>query len=138
MAERIILIENTCVITDGLKIATLLNNYYYINIASTLCIPKLLSNTFSRSLNPVEVSLIKYKNHPSILQIKSTLGEITRTFGISHVQPEVTYNKMMNLDSKKSNSVDISTANLKTAAKACCTSLTDCINNPINDSVYIN
>ena len=69
VGESVQLLENDDVITEDLKIATTFNKYF-INITSTLSIPKWDQGLNILSYDPVLNAIEKYKYHPSVIKIK--------------------------------------------------------------------
>ena len=99
MGESVQLLENDDVITEDLKIATTFNKYF-INITSTLSIPKWDQGLNILSYDPVLNAIEKYKFHPSVIKIKSHFGTVSEKFELSHVLPEVTMKNVMSLNKK--------------------------------------
>ena len=74
-SSKITLVEDDEVITDDKKIAETFNEYY-IDVVSSLDIQKnvALENNTDGISNPVNKALKRFKDHPSILEIKKNVS----------------------------------------------------------------
>ena len=76
--NKITLVENDNIITDDTELAQTFNTFFK-NAVINLNIDQ--SSEYEEStigiIDPVEVALNKFKNHPSIIKIKEVVGEIT-------------------------------------------------------------
>ena len=77
----------------------------------------------------------KYISHPSIVKIRNLYNQ-RDNFNFVHVLPEDVSKQISLLKSKKKVSGEIPTHILKLASNSCINSLTDCINNSINDCIF--
>ena len=90
-----------------------------MNITAGLNIPKWNSTVSDLSDDPVINAISKYASHPSIIKIKENRKSDVK-FDFSHVLPEQKHiTLIISLDTRKSTSGEISTSDLKMAAKYC-------------------
>ena len=86
--------------------------------------------------DPILSAIKKYSNHPSIVRIKREYGSDKNKFHFHHVTPELIVEKVGKLNTKKSSSGEIPIHILKTYIETIKNSLTDSINNSINDGIF--
>ena len=112
--EKILLVEHDKIVSNNQDIATIFNKYFS-NIINTLQICKWNSGftpyTCGRVLNAID----KFKNHPSIINIKSQ-NDNTGFFVFSHVYFADTFHEILHLDSRKKTSGVIPIKILRLAA----------------------
>ena len=83
-SEKMIIIEKETVLSDDLKIAECMNDYF-VNITKSLDIKKWPEhNSTLQSDDIVFKAIDKYSNHPSIKAIKSRIGNIENKFEFHH------------------------------------------------------
>ena len=137
-SDRILLVENNEIISNDNCLAKILNTYF-ANITRGLPIPRWHNEEISESnSDPIEKAVRKYASHPSIVKIKSNNDVHRERFEFACVLPEEVSKRISLLSSKKKVSGEIPTHILKLSNKVCTNSLTDCINNAINDCVFPN
>ena len=85
--------------------------------------------------DPVSKALVKYRDHPSIIKIRSYFGEES-TFNFSEVTAEKVNKIVMSLNSSKATSGNISTKLIKLASKVCSPKLASCINSAIKSAKF--
>ena len=108
MSEKIILIDGEKIIAEDTKLAQCFNTYF-LNITDSLglSVPDNPDNNDRLNLNEMVTNAIKkYKNHPSIKAIKTSMRQDEK-FRFSHVHPGYVKDEIEALDPKKSNSGDI-------------------------------
>ena len=72
---NIVLIEKDKIISDNIKCAKLLNDYF-IGVVTSLDIDRnLCTEPVAKLSDPVSDAILKYKNHPSILKIRSKIKD---------------------------------------------------------------
>ena len=106
-------------------------NNYFVNVTESLPIFKWNSHLPSTSIFD---TLRKFENHDNIINIKG-FG-FSDYFEFSHVFPWETLEVIESLDPNKATSGNIPIHILKLIGSGICISLTDCINNCINDGVF--
>lgn len=106
-------------------------NNYFVSITESLPIFKWNSHLPSTSIFDI---LLKFENHDNIINIKGF--DFSDYFEFSHVFPWETLEVIESLDPNKATSGNIPIHILKLIASGICISLTDCINNCINDGVF--
>ena len=133
---NIILLENEQIISNNYDVGNIFNEYF-VNITTTLNVPKWTPELASPTnfFNPVRNAILKYKDHPSILKIKSKYsnGDVFSFQDITIVTVE-TYIK--NLDSKKSTSGPIPAKLLKISGNICSEYICNYINTSINSNTF--
>ena len=136
MGEKIILIEEGEVISDDKVIAECLNSHF-VNITDSLGLdPSFKDDGIDVSLeNKVDIATEKYKNHPSIVAIKSKV-QIEKKFEFSNVNSLNVMIKIEALDNSKSNSGNIPTKIIQEAKEVICPYLTDCINATMDNCCF--
>ena len=73
-AQKIILVENNEIIKENIEIDEIFNNYF-VNIVKDLNIPeinhpKISGNINNSTVEPIEIIIQKFCDHPSIIKIK--------------------------------------------------------------------
>ena len=136
MGEKIILIEEGEVKSDDKVIAECLNSHF-ANITDSLGLdPSFKDDGIDVSLeNKVDIATEKYKNHPSIVAIKSKV-QIEKKFEFSNVNLLNVMIKIEALDNIKSNSGNIPTKIIQEAKEVICPYLTDCINATMDNCCF--
>ena len=120
MGEKIVLIEEGEVISDDKVIAECLNSHF-VNITNSLGLdPSFKDDGIDVSLeSKVDIATEKYKNHPSIVAIKSKV-QIEKKFEFSNVNLLNVMIKIEALDNSKSNSGNIPTKIIQEAKEVIC------------------
>ena len=101
-SAKIALVENNEIINNEDKIAEIFNTYF-TNIVSNLKIPLDQDTDFARRIDPfgeddpITFILEKYKNHPSIIAIKSFCHE-NETFNFEAIKRDDVLKKINSLD----------------------------------------
>ena len=128
MGEKIVLIEEGEVISDDKVIAECLNSHF-VNITDSLGLdPSFKDDGIDVSLeNKVDKATEKYKDHPSIVAIRSK-APIGKKFDFSYVNLLNVMIKIEAFDTGKSSSGNIPTKIIQEANEVICPYLTDCIN----------
>ena len=96
---RIILVENSTVISDDAGYATLFNNYF-TTITHNLNIPKWNEDLVSTSADAIESAVVQYANHPSILTIKERFHN-NECFDFKEARTHETCREIFKLDRSK-------------------------------------
>ena len=93
--------DNENIIPDDNMVSEELNNFFQ-NATKTLNVIEnsYLTNNANEVLDPVDKAVFKYKNHPSILTIKNSLGATT-TFLFNEVSLSDIDKELSNLNTKK-------------------------------------
>ena len=136
MGEKIVLIEDEVIISDDAMIAECFNSHF-VNITDSLGLDpmfKQIPNCIELD-EKVEVALMKYRNHPSIIAIKHKV-RYEKKFQFYHVYPWDVMNFVEALDASKSTSGNIPTKIIKMAKDILCPYLTDCINAAIQNCSF--
>ena len=94
--------DNESIISDDKLVSEELNNFFE-NVTKTLNIIEnsYLTNNANEVLDPVDKAVSKYKNHPSILTIKNSLGSTT-PFSFNKVTSPDIEEELSNLNTRKS------------------------------------
>ena len=94
--------DNENIISDDKLVSEELSNFFQ-NATKTLnkIENSYLTNNANEVLDPVDKAVFKYKNHPSILTIKNSLG-VTTPFLSNQVSLADTEEELSNLNTKKS------------------------------------
>ena len=120
VANKITLVgNNENMISDDKLVSEELNNFFE-NATKTLNIigNSYLTNNANEVLDPVDKSIFKYKNHPSILTIKNSLG-VTTPFLFNEVSLADIEEELSNLNTKKSTFKNIPAKVLKISRNSC-------------------
>ena len=139
MSEKIILIGGEKIIAEDTKLAQCFNTYF-LNITDSLglSVPDNPDNNDRLNLDEMVTNAIKkYKNHPSIKAIKTSVRQDEK-FRFSHLHPGYVKDEIEALDPKKSNSGDIPVKIIKNIKNTVVPFLTDCINAAINNCCFPN
>ncbi len=112
-------------------------NTHFLNITDSLGLdPKFKQVSSCIELNEkLEVALMKYSNHPSIIAIKHKVS-YEQKFQFSHVYPWDVMKFVETLDASKSTSGNKPTKIIKMAKYILCPYLTDCINTAIQNCSF--
>ena len=111
VSDKIVLIENGSIISNDKDIANIFNSYF-VNITDTLPFEKPMLPSDGRMSDPVLHAIETYKNHPSIIKIKSTIL-VQERFQFCAVCPGDVWNEINQLASRKKSSGCIPTDILK-------------------------
>ena len=134
MSEKIILIEDSKILSDDAEVAECFNEYF-CNITNNFDIDPVFKEVQENL--PLEQMVMrainKYKDHPSIRMINKYVTPNANVFQFSHVNPTEVMRQIDLLDTKNSNSGCIPTRILKAMKDIVCPYLTDCINSTIYD-----
>ena len=101
-SAKITLVENNEIVNNEDKIAEIFNTYF-TNIVSKLKIPLYQDTDFARRIDPfgeddpITFKLEKYKNHSSIIAIKSFCHE-NKTFSFEAIKRDDVLKKIKSLD----------------------------------------
>ena len=133
VGEKIVLIEDEVIISDDAMIAECFNSHF-VNITDSLGLDPMFKQTPNciELDEKIEVALMKYRNHPSIIANKHKVS-YEKKFQFSHVYPWDVMNFVEALDASKSTSGNIPTKIIKMAKDILCPHLTDCINAAIQN-----
>ena len=134
--EKIILVEKEAVLSDDLKIAETMNNYF-VNITKSMNIkewPDPIPNLQCDDI--VQKAIHEYSHHPSIIAIKSRFGDSNKKFKFQHILPIEVQNTINELDASKSTCGDITSKLIKETIYSCENKITDCLNNSILDGKF--
>ena len=130
--QKITLVENDEVITDDKKIAETFNDFF-VNAVSTLDLKEnnAIMNDTDHLLDPVKKALFKFKDHPSILEIRKNIKDEV-TFSFSAVTETDMAKEIEVLNDKKSGTfMNIPTKRLKEAKDEIAKPLTQIWNNEV-------
>ena len=134
MSEKIILIEDSKILSNDAEVAECFNEYF-CNITNNFDIDPVFKEV--QEYLPLEQMVMrainKYKDHPSIRMINKYVTPNANVFQFSHVNPTEVMRQIDLLNTKKSNSGCIPTRILKAMKDIVCPYLTDCINSTIYD-----
>ena len=98
--ENITLVENNNIISSEIEIAEKLNAFFsYIVKELNIKVKEDLLFDVSDINDPVEKSIQKYKNHPSIQMIKETFDSY-KMFSFDLVSSDTIFKQMLSLDTK--------------------------------------
>ena len=131
--KKITLIENDEIISDDKEIAETFNDYF-VKAVSTLELKEnnAILNDSIHLLDPVKKALHKFKDHPSILEIRKNVNNEVNKFSFSAVTVEDMMNEIEVLDEKKSGTfMNIPTKRLKEAKDEIAKPLTMIWNNEV-------
>ena len=133
-SNKIILVEKNNVISDDNSIVSLFNSYFNsITQGLNIQIWDFVPPTYP--LDPVQTAVFKYKNHPSILKIKSK-SSVQDLFSFKPVTEGEVQKLIMQLDNKKKTSGNIPTNLLKASSSICGPIITRCINSAFKNSEF--
>ena len=137
MEQKIILIEGEEILAKDEEVAECLNTYF-VNITDSLNLNASdnESNVEDSLDSRIDTSIVRVANHQSILAIKEVAKNVTK-FDFEHVNPWNVMEKIESLYCNKSVSGNIPTNVLKQAKEVACPYVTDCINNSINDGIFL-
>ena len=112
-------------------------NSHFVNITDSLGLDPIFKqeSSYIELDEKVEVALMKYRNHPSIIAIKHKVS-YEQKFQFSHVYPWDVMKFVETLDASKSTSGNIPTKIIKVAKDILCPYLTDCINTAIQNCSF--
>ena len=100
---KITLIEEDEVITDDKIIADKFNHFFIDSVSALdLQAPNAILNEHHHLSDPVEKAIHKFKDHPSILEIKKTVDDNSQKFKFESVSEEAMKAEIGKLKSKKS------------------------------------
>ena len=137
--SRITLLENGDILSEEAKVADTFNEFFS-NVVKELKIEKddnLLTDVIEET-DPVLKAIKKYKNHPSILRIKSSFKH-PKVFSFKYFNVEDVKREINNLNSKKATPKgDIPVKILKWNSDIIAPSLTECYNQNIKNSAFPN
>ena len=132
-AKKILLIENNEIISDNHKVAEIFSKYFS-QVTDSLDIPEYTppNKDFLQIKDPVLRAIEKFKEHPSVKRILASTGSKSKGFSFQNVYPWEMRSKIRRAKYKKSD-MSIPMAVLKQSVDICVPSLTDLLNNAIND-----
>ena len=137
--SRITLLENGEVLSEETKVADTFNEFFS-NVVKELKIENddnLLTDDIEET-DPVLKAIKKYKNHPSILRIKSSFKH-PKVFSFKYFNVEDVKREINNLNSKKATPKgDIPVKILKWNSDIIAPALTECYNQNIKNSTFPN
>ena len=125
ISSKITLVENEKIISDNDEIANTFKDFFETAVQSLNldCDKDLLCDT-SHLLNPIDIAIEKFKNHPSIITINNNVSPSSQ-FMFNNVENENMLKEINNLDPKKQgNFCGVPAKCLKIGAEECCTYLT--------------
>lgn len=133
---KMFLIENECIVSDDLEIASIMNQYFS-TITNSLHIKSWPEPEISlNNEDYVTHAIRKFANHPSIQKIKS--HTLSKKFNFKHITPEQVIEKVKGLDTGKSSRGDLPTKILKEEITLLYPFITDCFNASINEGSFPN
>ena len=142
LGQKITLVDKGETITGDKEQAEIFRNFFSEAVAN-LDIkenPFILDETSvdNQNLNEIEKIIFKFKNHPSIIQIKKKVGN-TGTFKFRHVSQEEVFKQLKNLNGKKATTYqNIPCKSLKDNAKVLTETLTYILNKDISNNLFPN
>ena len=131
--NKLLLIENDRIITDDKVLADKMNNYFS-NITNSLNIFH-WPEPFNGENNAIAHAVFKYKDHPSVLKIKS-MNTGAKKFEFNQILPETVYQNVKKLDQSKSTRGDIPIKIIKETIDFIGIPLTDCLNTSISEGNF--
>ena len=137
--SRITLLKNGAILSEEAKVADTFNEFFS-NVVKELEIEKddnLLTDA-TEETDPVLKAIKKYKNHPSILRIKSSFKH-PKVFSFKYFNVEDVKREINNLNSKKATPKgDIPVKILKWNSDIIAPALTECYNQNIKNATFPN
>ena len=134
-SDKILLVLNDAIISNEKLIAQSFNTYFNDITRELNLKPWSPIRPSSTSTDPVQSAISKYKDHPSILKIRSLFPAET-PFSFSEVDVETVEKLVMSLDSKKTTSGNINARMLKLSSNVCSSTLKSCINDALKSGVF--
>ena len=136
----IILVENNEIIRDDIKNASTINDYF-VDITKNLDIPdieieQLPWNTDDVCIDPIDTILYRYKNHPSILEIRQNVT-YTETFTFIQINESQIKKEILELNPKRTAGFDSIPPNIIKDSIAVLTSpLTNLFNTAVIECLF--
>ena len=130
--NRVLLVEDSEIISDEMHIATVFNQYFN-TITNSLNL-HFWNNSVKVPKDPIEKIIDKFKNHPSILKIK--IKNYKNSFSFRHVEPSEVSKVVKILNNNKKTSGNIPIRILKENINILLPHITDCINSSISDGIF--
>ena len=107
--QKIILVENDEIITKNTNNAEIMNNYF-VNIAQGLHMPELMNELSENSnvefIDPIDLIIHKYRNHPSILKLNEYIIKPNTEFYFENSISSEIEKEILELNSKKATGPD--------------------------------
>ena len=134
--KKITIVNNDDIVSEDVDIAETFNSFFCEAVRSL----DIKENTYILSdtagiTDPIDIALLKYEVHPSVLKIKETVSHSNFSFteiGLKEVEDEI-----KNLNPRKANTYkNIPPKILQENADICSTSILSFINNGINTSFF--
>ena len=136
--DKIIIVENDCIITDEAETAHLFNDNF-INITKSLDLKDWnTSNKYFLITDDIDRIILQYADHPSTIQIQSSCeNDINNeSFRFEHVTPAQVKEQILHLRLNRGARGDLPLKIVKLASKVNLSHLTDCINAAINENTF--
>ena len=134
--SRIILVDDDEIISNDQEIATTFSNFFG-NIISSLPISRWNLNFIPCSDDAVINTLNKFKDHPSVINIRNRMP-CQGFFNFQLFSETEVYHEILHLDSTKKVSGDIPIRVLKESVKEITPILTRCFNTSLEEGVFPN
>jgi len=130
-SNKILLVQDSKVICNDFEVAQSFNSYFN-DITKDLKLKQWSQNLppCIDVVDPILYSMAKYREHPSIIKIKS-LFEHLPIFSFSEINTESVHKIIMSLEIKKSTSGKISPRMLKLSSEICSFPLASCFNSSL-------
>ena len=129
--ENITLVENNHIISEDRKVAQCFGEYFD-NAIKSICMNFYMLSFPSYSSNPVIINIIEiYKNHPSVLKIKS-IHDNGPKFSFSYISMQLMKSEIQNINTAKSSPINsvpskIIKMNSEYFADFLCNNINNCI-----------
>ena len=128
---------NGHLIHDSHEIANIFNVYYH-EITKSLNLFDWNPLYSPKHLDPVESAIDKFKNHPSIIQIRSNCDYLDNSFGLSEISVAEVGKLVMKMDGTKRSGGKIPTKILKSSSHVICKFISNGINQSIKTCKFPN
>ena len=135
--NKIVLVEDDEIISDDIEVAEIFNRFF-VTVTESLGIKENNDNISDTEgiLDPIEKSVQRYYNHPSILKIKSHFLNV-ESFTFNPVSLEEMETEIKRLNPKKATTFkDIPPKILKNNSDICSEPLREIFNNCIGSSTF--
>ena len=140
LRQKITLVNDGIIVADDKEQAEIFSNFYS-KVIENLDIKENIilldkQNTNDENIDSISEIIFKFKNHPSIIEIKKQVKNI-EPFKFRKVSREEVYTQLKTLNPKKATTFqNIPCKLLKENAKTCTEILTDIINTDISNNFY--
>jgi hypothetical protein len=141
LKTKITLIEDDDIISEGQKVAEILNNNFVdavpnLGITKSIYVKEGETKQLGNIEQNIDAILQSYQSHPSIKMIKNKVT-VTTKFNFSDTTPEEMYKKIISLNSKKASPEnDVSVDVLKCTADIISESVSDIFNENKNKNIF--